>query len=222
MSNLLALYAAGLLGYAAYSVLVRAFYSRQNARSPALLNVLLFLLYTALAFSLSGVFGLPGVALAFSLAYAVLALLCLLSTREELRHLDGRRLLRSLSKVLVAGAVMYLTARAGVALLGNGSGIFERSVVVVVAGGVSLAAYLATALLMEIEEMSSIGSLVKSRRFSGQARPTKPDTSGLGRPACTRGMTSPYRPAADGTPSTVTALARPRRGASSPIRRDPL
>ena len=166
VANLLALYAAGLLGYAAYSVLVRAFYSRQNTRSPALLNVALFLLYTALAYGLSGVFGLPGVALAFSLAYTVLALLCLLSTREEIQGVDGRRLLRSLLKVLVAGAAMYLTARIGVALLGTGSGTLGRTVVLAVAGGASLAVYLAVASLLKTEELGSVISSLKRRRFS--------------------------------------------------------
>lgn len=167
VSNLLAIYAAGLLGYAAYSVLVRAFYSRQNARSPALLNVALFVLYTALAYGLSEVFGLPGVVLAFSLAYAALALLCLLSMREEIQHVDGRRLLRSLLKVLVAGAAMYLTSRVGLSLLGTGSGTLGRAVVIVVAGGASLTIYLAVASLLRIEELRSVISSLKRRRFSG-------------------------------------------------------
>ncbi len=167
VADLLALYAAGLLGYAAYSVLVRAFYSRQNTRSPALLNAALFLLYTALAYGLSGIFGLPGVALAFSLAYAVLALLCLLSTREEIQHVDGRRLLRSLLKISAAGAAMYATARFGVFLLGPGSGTPGRAFVLFVAGGASLAVYLAAALVLGIEELRSVVSSLKGRRFFG-------------------------------------------------------
>lgn len=167
VANLLALYAAGLLGYAAYAILIRAFYSRQNTRSPAFLNVGLFVLYTGLAYGLSGVFGLPGVALAFSLAYAALALLCLLSTRKEIKRLDGRRLLRSLLKILVAGAVMYLAARVGIVLLGTGSGTFGRAVVLVVAGGASLAVYLAVAALLKAEELRSVVSSLKRRRLTG-------------------------------------------------------
>ena len=88
VANLLALYAAGLLGYASYSVLTRAFYSRQSTLSSALLNVGPFVLYTTgLAYGLSDVLGLPGVALTFSLAYAVLAPFCLWTTRRELKSL---------------------------------------------------------------------------------------------------------------------------------------
>ena len=165
VANLLALYAAGLLGYAAYSILIRAFYSRRNTLSPALLNAGLFVLYTGLAYGLSGVLGLPGVALAFSLAYAVLALLCLLSTRRELERLDGRRLLRSLLKILAAGAAMYATARLGISILGTGSSTFEHAVALFVVGSASLIAYVATALLLKVEELHPIVSSLKGRRF---------------------------------------------------------
>ncbi len=125
------------------------------------------MLYTALAYGLSSILGLPGVALAFSLAYAVLALLCLVSTREEIRHVDGRRLLRSLLKISAAGAAMYATARFGVFLLGPGSGTPGRAFVLLVAGGSSLAVYLAAASLLGIEELRSVVSSLKRRRFFG-------------------------------------------------------
>ena len=53
VSGLLVVYAAGLLGYSVYFYLVRAFYSRQNTKTPAVLNVVIFVLYAALAYGLS-------------------------------------------------------------------------------------------------------------------------------------------------------------------------
>ncbi|MCA1849316.1 MAG: hypothetical protein LC704_10105, partial [Actinobacteria bacterium] len=118
VAALLVAYSVGLLGYATYFLLVRAFYSRQNTKTPALLNVFLFALYVALAYGLSRAFEVIGVALALSGANAALALLGLAAMRREIKRLDGRRLLHSLSKILVAGAVMYAVAWGGVALLG--------------------------------------------------------------------------------------------------------
>ncbi|MDQ4106442.1 MAG: murein biosynthesis integral membrane protein MurJ, partial [Actinomycetota bacterium] len=46
VAALLQAYAVGLLGYGIYFLLVRAFYSQQNTKTPALLNVVLFVLYT--------------------------------------------------------------------------------------------------------------------------------------------------------------------------------
>jgi putative peptidoglycan lipid II flippase len=161
VATLLAAYSVGLLGYATYFVLVRASYSRQNTRMPATLNAGLFLLYALLAYSLSRAIGLPGVALAFSLAYTLCALLCLAATRRRLGRLDGRRLLRSLLKILAAGAVMYLVARLGLVLLGPVSGALDRALVLAAVGGTSLAAYLGMALLLRTEELKTSVSLMR-------------------------------------------------------------
>jgi putative peptidoglycan lipid II flippase len=161
VATLLAAYSVGLLGYATYFVLVRASYSRQNTRMPATLNLGLFMLYALLAYVLSETIGLPGVALAFSLAYTLCALLCLAATRKHLGRLDGRRLLRSLLKILAAGAVMYLVARLGLALLGPGSGSLDQALSLAVVGGTSLAAYLASALLLKTEELGTAVSLLR-------------------------------------------------------------
>jgi len=163
VSTLLVVYSAGLLGYSAYFFLVRAFYSRQNTKTPALLNVAIFLLYAALAYALSRVFGVVGVVLALSIAYAVLAVLGLLATRREIKRLDGRRLLRSTAKVLVAGAAMYVVARGGTTLLGTGSDALERALILAVIGNVSLAAYLAVAYALKTEELKSAVGLLRRR-----------------------------------------------------------
>src|SRR5829696_3222257 len=118
VSTLLVAYSVGLLGYSAYFFLVRAFYSRQNTKTPALLNVVIFLLYAALAYGLSRVWEVTGVVLALSIAYAVLAVLSLAAMRRAIGRIDGGRLLRSLLKILVAGAAMYTVARIGTSLLG--------------------------------------------------------------------------------------------------------
>jgi putative peptidoglycan lipid II flippase len=161
VATLLAAYSVGLLGYATYFVLVRASYSRQNTRMPATLNTGLFLLYALLAYVLSRAIGLPGVALAFSLAYTLFALLCLVATRRQLGRLDGRRLLRSLLKILAAGAVMYLVVRLGLALLGPVSGTLDRALVLAAVGGTSLAAYLGTTLLLKTEELGAAFALLR-------------------------------------------------------------
>src|SRR5215210_3381730 len=107
VSGLLVVYAAGLLGYSVYFYLVRAFYSRQNTKTPAALNVIIFLLYAALAYGLSQVWGIIGVVLGLAVAYSVLAIFSLAAMRRETGRLDGRRLTSSLLKMLVAGAAMY-------------------------------------------------------------------------------------------------------------------
>lgn len=169
VAALLAAYSAGLLGYALSFVLARSFYSRQNARTPALLNVGLLALYVALAYALSRTMQLSGVALAFSGAYTLLAISLLAAMRREIKRIEGRRLLRSLAKILVAGVAMYAVARAGVSLLGTGSGLLDRAVILPLVGGVALAAYLGTSLLVRAEEPKSVAESFV-RRAGGKAR----------------------------------------------------
>ena len=163
VAALLAAFGVGLLGYAASFVLARAFYSRQNTMMPALLNVGLLALYVALAYALSQMMALTGVALAFSGAYTLLALALLAAMRQEIKRLDGRRLLISLAKILTAGAAMYAIAWGGMALLGVGSGTLERILILAAAGGASLAAYLGIAVLLRTEELNSVVTLLRPR-----------------------------------------------------------
>ena len=163
VAGLLVAYAVGLLGYSAYFFLVRAFYSRQNTMTPAILNVGILVAYAALAYGLSSLFQAVGVVLALSIAYAVLALLALVTTRREIGRIDGRRLLVSLAKILAAGAVMYAVAVAGTTLLGTGDDFTERLLILVAVGSVSLAAYLGAAFLLGTEELKSVAGLLRRR-----------------------------------------------------------
>ena len=167
VAALLVAYSVGLLGYSAYFLLVRAFYSRQNTKTPALLNVVLFVVYVALAYGLSRLMGVIGVALALSGANAVLALLGLAAMRRETKRLNGRRLLRSLAKILAAGVAMYAIARGGTALLGVGSGTLERILILAVVGSASLAAYLGVAFWLKAEELKPAAALLRRRGTKG-------------------------------------------------------
>ena len=163
VANILIAYSVGLLAYAAYFLLVRAFYSRQNTKTPAFLNICFFALYTVLAYGLSNLMGVTGVALALSGTGAVFALIGLVAMRRKIGRIDGRRLLRSLAKFLVAGAAMYVVALGGTFLLGTGSGFVERAVILAVLGSVSLAAYLGAAFLLRAEELKSAVALLRRR-----------------------------------------------------------
>src|SRR5215218_4164093 len=168
VAGLLVAYSVGLLGYSVYFFLVRAFYSRQNTKTPALLNVVIFVLYAVLAYGLSRVLGVTGVVLALSIAYAVLAILGLAATHQEIGLIEGRRLLRSLLKSLAAGTAMYVVARTGTLLLGAGSDLTERLFILVSIGGASLAVYIGVAFLLRTEELESAFTLLR-RRSAGKS-----------------------------------------------------
>lgn len=171
VAALLTAYAVGLLGYAAYFVLVRSFYSRQNTKTPAVLNVGLLLLYVASAFVLSQAMGLVGVALALSISYGLLAVALLAAMRREIKRIDGRRMGKSLAKILAAGAVMYVAARGGLSITGPGTDLLNRTAILAAVGGASLAAYIGAALLLRIEELSSAITLLRRRTGPHEEKP---------------------------------------------------
>ena len=162
-ASILIAYSVGLLAYAGYFLLVRAFYARQNTKMPALLNLVFFVIYAALAYALSQLLGVFGLALALSVVTAVIAIFALAAMRREIGRIDGRVLLLSLARILAAGAVMYAVAWAGTMLLGTGSSFLDRAMILTVVGGASLAAYLGAALLLGSEELKSVVALLRRR-----------------------------------------------------------
>ncbi|MDQ4106502.1 MAG: hypothetical protein M3157_04920, partial [Actinomycetota bacterium] len=128
-----------------------------------LLNVVLFVLYTAFVYLLSQTIGLVGVVLALSGTYTILAVLGLAAMRRRIKRIDGRRLLRSLTKILAAGAAMYAVAREGTALLGTGSEPLGQVLVILVVGSASVAAYLGVAYALRAEELRAAIDMARRR-----------------------------------------------------------
>jgi putative peptidoglycan lipid II flippase len=120
----LSCYAAGLAGYAALKVLAPAFYALGSARVPMLVSVASIAINFAAAYSLMRWTPLrhAGLALATSAValFGAVALLWIL--RGRIGGIEGRRLLRSVSKIvaasLVMGVVVMLSSRGLAAWLG--------------------------------------------------------------------------------------------------------
>ena len=176
VAAVLTAFALGLPGYAVQLVLVRSFYARQNSVMPAALNAGLFAVFLGLAYLMSAAFGLVGVAVGFSTAYTLLAFALLFAMHREIKDVEGRRLIRSLAKMLAAGLIMYAVARGGIFFTGDGSSSLGRALVLCGVGGASFAAYLGVTFLLRAEELRSAVSLLinrpSSRGGSGDERET--------------------------------------------------
>ena len=71
--------------------------------------------------------------------------------------------MRSVAKMLSAGAVMYAFAWGGTEILGVGSGALERVFILAIVGGGSLAAYLGVAFLLKTEELKPAVAMLRRR-----------------------------------------------------------
>ena len=103
-------YMVGLVGHSLLEVAARAFYARQDAKTPLLASGTATILFLALSIPLSMVLGAPGIGLANSLAYTGEALLLFLLLKRVLSYHAriGKTLLRSVAASLTGAALGFL------------------------------------------------------------------------------------------------------------------
>jgi putative peptidoglycan lipid II flippase len=165
VSEVLAMFAIGLVPFAAFQLFMRAFYARQDAKTPMLVNLVENVATVALDFILFPSMGVQGLALAHSLGYVVGAALAGVILARRLNGLEWRYTTTELTKVaaasVAAGAAM-LAARWAVQQI-MAAGTTEAVVEVAVAGGLGALVFLAAAHALKIEDVGLLRRLVPSR-----------------------------------------------------------
>jgi putative peptidoglycan lipid II flippase len=111
-----ALMTTGLVAFAAFQQLTRAFYTMQDARTPFYVNIAVNAVQIGTAFPLFFAAGVPGLALSHSLSYWTGALVAGALLRASLGGLDGRAMASSTARIAAAsaatGGVAWVVARA--------------------------------------------------------------------------------------------------------------
>ena len=118
-ASALRFYCPGLVAIAATEIVTRGFYSLHDTRSPVVVGVLTVTLNILLSIVLSGFMSFSGLALAYSIANSVEAVVLLSIIRDRVGGVDEGRLLRSLGRVVVAAAIMGEGLALGAYALGD-------------------------------------------------------------------------------------------------------
>ena len=161
------LMAIGLMSYAAFQQVMRAFYAMQDTRTPWIVNIIAITAQVASAFPLFATLGIPGLGLAHAISYTVGLAVAVVILRRRLGGMDGARLLRSHLRIGVAAAATGVASWAVARGIGSAvdlasfGGQFAQ---VVGAVAVGLVLYGALAKLLAIEEMRPLLAIVKRRR----------------------------------------------------------
>jgi putative peptidoglycan lipid II flippase len=160
----LALFLVGLPAHASIAILARAFYARQDTRTPVLAAILAVAVNTLLGVLLVGPLNLPGLALAIAIAAWVEATVLLFALGRHVPTFELGGILRvladSLAGAVAAALVAGLVATAVAPLLSPGSAkpsILAGTALATLAGG---AVYVGVALVLRIPELPSIVGLV--------------------------------------------------------------
>jgi putative peptidoglycan lipid II flippase len=164
VASVLAMFAVGLFPFSAFLLLLRAFYARQDARTPLIANVVENVVTVVLDFVLYPHLRVRGLALAHSLGYVVGAVLAAVLLTRRTAGLEWRRTLGELAKVVVASvaagvAMAVVSAAAKGAVSGALRGPAQLVSGAVVGGGV----FLAVAVALKVEDLSVLRRLLPRR-----------------------------------------------------------
>ncbi|MDQ6915909.1 MAG: murein biosynthesis integral membrane protein MurJ [Actinomycetota bacterium] len=165
VASVLQMFAIGLLPFSLYQLLMRAFYSRQDARTPALINVVENAVTIGLDFALWPVMHVEGLALAHTLGYVVGTAVAAVMLARRVGGLERGRTLDQLVRVTVASAVCAGAMLGTVAVVSDAlspGGV--RSLVELVAGAaVGLVVFLVAARALDVEDLSLFRRLLPGR-----------------------------------------------------------
>jgi putative peptidoglycan lipid II flippase len=162
VASVLRLFAVGLVPFACFLLFSRAFYARQDNRTPALYNVLGVGVTVALDFILFPVLGVPGLALAHSAGFAVgsVVLAALLARRVGGLERGGTvaELAKAAAAATVAAAAML--AASGAVASAVGPGDLRAIAQLGAAGAAGLAAFVAVARALRARELDAFRRLL--------------------------------------------------------------
>jgi putative peptidoglycan lipid II flippase len=165
VAQVLDMLALGLLPFSAFLLLLRAYYARQDTRTPLLVNLASNAAYLVFSFSLFPAFDVRGLALAHTLCYVVAAVLAAALLSRRIGGLEWRETSSALAKVtgasVVAAVAMLLALWAVSSTIGPGDG---RALLQLALGGTAgLVAFLVVARAAGVEDLALLTRLVPAR-----------------------------------------------------------
>ncbi|OGY49844.1 MAG: murein biosynthesis integral membrane protein MurJ [Candidatus Buchananbacteria bacterium RIFCSPHIGHO2_02_FULL_56_16] len=155
----LSLFAFSLFAQALILLLIRAFYAFGDSKTPFVTGLIAAFANVMLALMLVEPLGVRGLALAFSLASILNFILLWLMLYSRLGSLDGRKILRSTGKILIATFMLALVTQATKYLIEPLVGtetflaVTTQAVLAALAGS---ATYLVIGWLLRLEELTYI------------------------------------------------------------------
>jgi putative peptidoglycan lipid II flippase len=168
----LQLYAIGLVGYSVVRIVSPTFYALRRSRIPVIASAGSVVVNVALNLVLVREMGYRGLALGTSITAIVNAALQLWLLKREIHGIEGGRIFSTLSRILVAAAVMAGAAWGTNLLMSGllpGQGLATQIVRLVTSIGVALAVLAAAAQLLRIAEFADARDLIlgRLRRMAG-------------------------------------------------------
>lgn len=164
-AEVLAAFAVGLLGFSIYLFTVRGFYALKDTRTPFWLNLAENLIHVGLGAALVVPLFAQGLALAYSVAYAVVAVAALAALGRRVGGLELARSGPTLARAVLATALMAAAVIGVSQVVGatSGSGAALRLAAGVVVG---MVVYVGAVVALGVTEVTELATRLPWRRSS--------------------------------------------------------
>ncbi|MFZ5946021.1 MAG: murein biosynthesis integral membrane protein MurJ [Bacillota bacterium] len=159
-------YSLGLIGYSAQQVLNRAFYALQDTKTPVTVGIVTIFINIAFNFLLIKPLGHGGLALAYSIAGLANMVLLLYHLRIKIGHIDGRHMVNSFVKTLIASLIMGIAVYFTANLIELNLDITKKSIQitqVLIGVGVGALVYSIIVSLLRMEESAMVMGILTRR-----------------------------------------------------------
>jgi putative peptidoglycan lipid II flippase len=170
VAAVLRFFVLGLLQFAIFQLLTRAFYALQDAKTPFVVNCVVVAVNIAVNVPMFAWLGVEGLAAGQGIAYTVGVLLLARPMMRRLGGIDGSRIAASTLRIFVASAAMAVVVwglARGLDSVMNGDALFAQLVALSVTVAAGTATYLGAAHLLRVEELDYVRSLLR-RRGAGE------------------------------------------------------
>lgn len=162
--DLLAWFAAGLVGFAVYLYTLRAFYALKDTRTPFFVNVIENTVNVAAAFALVGRWHAPGLAMAYTAAYAIAAVLAMAALRRRIGSFEGPRNTSLALRVSAAAGAMGAAVWAVLQVTGHREG-FGAALPVMAGVAVGVAVFGGAVVALRVDEAEQV-----TKRLTGRLK----------------------------------------------------
>ena len=151
----------GLLPFAVFLLFMRAFYSRQDTRTPMVVNIVANAAFVAAAVALFPGLDVRGIGLAHSASYVVGAAVAGVLLSRRIGTFSRAGIVRELVKVALASALAAGAMALVVDAIGSGDG---REVIQLLTGGLAgLAVFVVAAAALRVRELAVLRHLLPGR-----------------------------------------------------------
>jgi len=168
VAGILVFFSLGLFSFSTFQLLLRAYYSMQDTRTPALVNIAAVGLNVLvdLLFVLALGMGVRGLALGHATAYTFGSIALLALIRRRLGGVDGRRILSGLSRTFLAAGITAGVAWVASRAIGGWVGtdtLGGQAAQVLGAVAAGILAFVAAALMLRVDEADVVRRQLAAR-----------------------------------------------------------